>query len=96
MQSCLSFADAAIRSGRFPYDGTPLGTLAIPAADLLVHSARSVTVAGAAPKTGEETVFSRPVLTAPAFVKRDRTVLADAWLPRWPGSASWKRTSATA
>jgi hypothetical protein len=40
-----------------------------------------VTVAGAAPKTGEETVFSRPVLTAPAFVKRDRTVLADAWLP---------------
>ncbi len=81
MQSCLSFADAAIRSGRFPYDGTPLGTLAIPAADLLVHSARSVTVAGAAPKTGEETVFSRPVLTAPAFVKRDRTVLADAWLP---------------
>jgi hypothetical protein len=81
VQSCLSFADAAIRSGRFPYDGTPSGTLAIPAADLLVHSARSVTVAGAAPKTGEETVFSRPVLTAPAFVKRDRTVLADAWLP---------------
>ena len=81
MQSCLSFADAAIRTGRFPYDGTPSGTLAIPAADLLVHSARSVTVAGAAPKTGEETVFSRPVLTAPAFVKRDRTVLADAWLP---------------
>ena len=81
MQSCLSFADAAIRSGRFPYDGTPSGTLAIPAADLLVHGARSVTVAGAAPKTGEETVFSRPVLTAPAFVKRDRTVLADAWLP---------------
>ena len=81
MQSCLSSADAAIRSGRFPYDGTPFGALAIPAADLLVHSARSVTVAGAAPKTGEETVFSRPVLTAPAFVKRDRTVLADAWLP---------------
>jgi len=81
VQSCLSSADAAIRSGRFPYDGTPSGTLAIPAAGLLVHSARSVTVAGAAPKTGEETVFSRPVLTAPAFVKRDRTVLADAWLP---------------
>jgi hypothetical protein len=81
VQSCLCFADAAIRTGRFPYDGTPSGTLAIPAADLLVHSARSVTVAGAAPKTGEETVFSRPVLTAPAFVKRDRTVLADAWLP---------------
>jgi hypothetical protein len=40
-----------------------------------------VTVAGAAPETGQETVFSRPVLTAAAFVKRDRTVLADAWLP---------------
>jgi hypothetical protein len=43
-----------------------------------------VTVAGAAPKTGQETVFSRPILTAPAFVKRDGTVLADAWLPAVP------------
>ncbi|MGH3162500.1 MAG: hypothetical protein ACRDOC_11485 [Streptosporangiaceae bacterium] len=31
--------------------------------------------------TGEMAVFCRPVLEAPAFVKRDRTVLADAWLP---------------
>jgi hypothetical protein len=30
---------------------------------------------------GEMTLFSRPVLEAPAFVKRDGTVLADAWLP---------------
>jgi hypothetical protein len=81
VQSCLSFADAAIRSGGFPSGGTPAGTLAVPASDLRVHSTRSVTVAGAAPKSGQETVFSRPVLTAPAFVKRDRTVLADAWLP---------------
>ena len=81
MQSCLSFADAAIRSGQFPSDGTPAGTLAVRAADLRVHGSRSVTVAGAVPRTGEETVFSRPVLTAPAFVRRDRTVLADAWLP---------------
>jgi len=81
VQSCLSFADAAIRSGQFPSDGTPAGTLAVRAADLRVHGSRSVTVAGAVPRTGEETVFSRPVLTAPAFVRRDRTVLADAWLP---------------
>ena len=81
MQSCLSFADAAIGSGEFPGAGTPPGTLAVRAADLQVHGTRSVTVAGAAPKTGQETVFSRPVLTAPAFVKRDGTVLADAWLP---------------
>ena len=82
MQSCLSFADAAIRSGQFPAAGTtPAGTLAVRAADLRVRGSRSVTVAGAAPAKGEETLFSRPVLTAPAFVKRDGTVLADAWLP---------------
>ena len=81
MQSCLSFTDAAIRAGGFPAAGTPAGTLAVPAAGLQVHGARSVTVAGAAPKKGQETVFARPVLTAPAFVRRDGTVLADAWLP---------------
>ncbi|MGH8300481.1 MAG: hypothetical protein ACRET5_03335 [Steroidobacteraceae bacterium] len=30
---------------------------------------------------GEMTLFCRPVLTAPAVVRRDGTVLADAWLP---------------
>lgn len=40
-----------------------------------------MTVAGAAPVTGELAVFSRPVMEAPACVKRDKTVLADAWLP---------------
>ena len=85
MPSCLSFADAAIRSARFPAApapaGTPAGTVAVRSADLEVHGSRSVTVAGSAPVTGEMTVFCRPVLEAPAFVKRDRTVLTDAWLP---------------
>jgi hypothetical protein len=85
VQSCLSFADAAIGSVRFPVAGTPAGTpagtVAVRSADLRVHGSRSVTVAGAAPAAGEMTVFCRPVLEAPAFVKRDRTVLADAWLP---------------
>ncbi len=81
MQSCLVRADAAIHAGGFPRAGTPAGTLAVPACDLRVHGARSVTVGGAAPRTGQETVFARPVLSAPAFVKRDGTVLADAWLP---------------
>ncbi len=81
MQSCLSFTDAAIRSGQFPSDGTPAGMLAVPARDLQVHGSASVTVAGALPETGQETLFSLPVLTAPAFVRRDRTVQADAWLP---------------
>src|ERR1700749_1551981 len=30
---------------------------------------------------GEPAVFCRPVVTAPAVVRRDGTVLADAWLP---------------
>ena len=85
MPSCLSSADAAIRSVQFPAEGmpagVPAGTLAVRSADLRVHGSRSVTVAGAAPVTGEMTAFCRPVLEAPAFVKRDRTVLADAWLP---------------
>ena len=59
----------------------PAGTLAVRAADLRVHGSRSVTAAGTAPSKGEMTVFARPVVTAPAFVKRDGTVLADAWLP---------------
>lgn len=36
---------------------------------------------GAAPSAGEMAVFCRPVLTAPAVVRRDGTVLANAWLP---------------
>ncbi|HXZ71020.1 MAG TPA: hypothetical protein VEH31_09155 [Streptosporangiaceae bacterium] len=35
----------------------------------------------AAPRAGELAVFCRPVVTAPAVVRRDGTVLADAWLP---------------
>jgi hypothetical protein len=81
VQSCLSLADAAIGSGQFPPAGTPAGMLAVPAGDLRVHGARSVTVAGAAPAKGQETLFALPVVTAPAFVRRDGTVLADAWLP---------------
>ena len=33
------------------------------------------------PSAGEPAVFCRPVVTAPAVVRRDGTVLADAWLP---------------
>jgi hypothetical protein len=37
--------------------------------------------AGSAPLAGGLAVFCRPVVTAPAVVRRDGTVLADAWLP---------------
>ncbi len=33
------------------------------------------------PSAGELALFCRPVITAPAMVRRDGTVLADAWLP---------------
>jgi hypothetical protein len=33
------------------------------------------------PRKGELAVFCRPVVMAPAVVRRDGTVLADAWLP---------------
>jgi len=41
----------------------------------------TVTVGGQVPSAGELTVFCRPVVTAPAVVRRDGTVLADGWLP---------------
>jgi hypothetical protein len=40
-----------------------------------------VAAGGAVPSAGELAVFCRPVVTAPAVVRRDGTVLADAWLP---------------
>jgi hypothetical protein len=58
----------------------PAGTLAVRFADLRVHGS-SVRVGGKALVTGEHAVFCRPVVTVPAFVRRDGTVLADAWLP---------------
>jgi hypothetical protein len=51
------------------------------AADLLICGGGAVTVGGTAPVAGELAVFCRPVVTAPAAVRRNGTVLADAWLP---------------
>ena len=47
------------------------------------------------PGAGEPAVFCRPVVTAPAVIRRDGTVLADAWLPDLVGWASWRPVSAT-
>ncbi len=44
-------------------------------------SGGTVTAGDAVPSAGELAVFCRPVVTAPAVVRRDGTVLADAWLP---------------
>jgi hypothetical protein len=50
------------------------------AAGLRVHGV-TVTAEGGVPSPGELALFCRPVITAPAVVRRDGTVLADAWLP---------------
>jgi hypothetical protein len=80
VQSCLPSADAAIQAGVSPESGTPAGTVVLRAAGLRVHG-MTVTAEGSVPGAGEPAVFCRPVVTAPAIIRRDGTVLADAWLP---------------
>ena len=72
-------ADASRVTG-FPVAGTPAGTVVVRAAGLRVHG-MTVTAGGQVPSAGELAVFCRPVVAAPAVVRRDGTVLADAWLP---------------
>jgi hypothetical protein len=63
-----------------PDAGTPAGTVVVRVSDLRIHGG-TVMPAGSAPLAGGLAVFCRPVVTAPAVVRRDGTVLADAWLP---------------
>ena len=49
--------------------------------DLRVRGGWTVTAGNAVPSAGELVVFCRPVVTAPAVVRRDGRILADAWLP---------------
>jgi hypothetical protein len=51
------------------------------AADLQVSGGVTVTAGTGAPAAGELAVFCRPVVTAPAVVRRDGSVRADGWLP---------------
>jgi len=51
------------------------------ASGLRVRGGTATAGGDAAPAAGELAVFCRPVVTAPAAVRRDGTVLADAWLP---------------
>ena len=80
MRSYLPAVVDASRMTGFPVAGTPAGTVVVRAAGLRVHG-RTVTAGGQVPSAGELAVFCRPVVTAPAVVRRDGTVLADAWLP---------------
>src|SRR2546430_234069 len=80
MHSCPSSAAAAIRSEESAEAGTPAGTIVVRAAGLRVHG-MTVATGDGVPSAGEPAVFCRPVITAPAVVRRDGTVLAEAWLP---------------
>jgi Insertion element 4 transposase N-terminal len=70
----------ASRMTEFPVAGTLAGTVVVRAAGLQIHG-MTVTAGGQVPPAGELAVFCRPVVTAPAVVRRDGTVLADGWLP---------------
>ena len=78
-----------------PDAGTPAGTVVLRAAELRLAGGGTVTAGDSVPSAGELAVFCRPVVTAPAVVRRDGTVLADAWLPDLVGWASWNGISAT-
>ena len=80
MLSYLPDVVDASRVAVFPLAGTPAGTLAVRAADLRFHGGGTVT-AGDPPPAGELVVFCRPVVTAPAVVRRDGSVRAGGWLP---------------
>jgi hypothetical protein len=79
--SYLPDVAVASRTAESPVTGTPAGAVVLRAADLLVRGSGTVTAGGIALSAGELAVFCRPVVTAPAVVRRDGTVLAGAWLP---------------
>ena len=61
--------------------GTPAGTVVVRAADLLFRGGGTIVAGDCGPRSGELAVFCRPVVTAPAVVRRDGSVLAGGWLP---------------
>jgi hypothetical protein len=73
-------ADAS-RTAESAVIGTPAGTVVLRVADLPSRSGETIMAGDSAPLAGELVLFCRPVVTAPAVVRRDGTVLADAWLP---------------
>jgi hypothetical protein len=64
-----------------PGGGESCGNSRGRACGLRVRGGGTVVAGGSAPLAGEMAVFCRPVVTAPAVVRRDGSVRADAWLP---------------
>jgi hypothetical protein len=78
--SYLPDVASASRTVESEVTGTPAGVVVVRSAGLRFHGG-TVTAGDAVPAAGELAVFCRPVVTAAAVVRRDGTVLADAWLP---------------
>jgi Insertion element 4 transposase N-terminal len=70
----------ASRASESAVTGTPAGTVVVRAAGLRVHGG-TVSAGDAVPSSGDLAVFCRPVVTAPAVVRRDGRILASGWLP---------------
>ena len=81
MFSTLPDAACATGPAVSPDTGTPAGTVMIRSCDLRFYGEGTVLGSERSPRSGEMTLFCRPVVTAPAFVRRDGTVLANAWPP---------------
>ena len=81
MLSTLPDAACATRPVVSPDTGTPAGTIVVQSRDLRFCGEGTVLASERSPRSGEMALFCRPVVTAPAFVRRDGTVLADAWPP---------------
>jgi Insertion element 4 transposase N-terminal len=81
MLSYLPAVVDASRTAESQVTGTPAGTVVVRAADLQVSGGVTVTARTGVPAAGELAVFCRPVVTAPAVVRRDGSVRADGWLP---------------
>ena len=81
MLSYLPDVADASRTSKSPDAATPAGTVVVRAAGLRVRGGETVTAGDAVPSAGELAVFCRPVVTAPAVVRRDGRVLAGGWLP---------------
>ncbi len=81
MLSYLPDVVDASRASGSPVAGTPAGTVVVRAAGLRVRGGGTVTAGDAVPWAGELAVFCRPVVTAPAVVRRDGRIMAGGWLP---------------
>jgi len=71
----------ASQTAEFLLAGTPAEPLVVRACDLRSRGRGTLTAGTGVPSAGEMAVFCRPVVTAPARLRRDGTVRADGWLP---------------